>query len=195
MFLACQDTVPPVRNGFREPPTYVDHPRVVRPAGEHEGGDSHPAGLLDRYRASPADVAHDLRVVGERGRRHGIGEHVLLFFLHSVEDGSCDGLRRSLRYVGVSDFAKTLQRPRGAGMAEHPGAIARNRRLTRAQAARAPRSRRYGRGAPLVARLGPRKTLRARGRVPLGPRRAFGLPRGGPGRREWLQRASAPPRA
>jgi PAS domain S-box-containing protein len=46
-----------------------------------------------------------------------------------------------------------------------------------------------------VATLGPRKTLRARGPGPPGPRRAFGLPRGGPGRRAWLRRASAPPRA
>src|SRR5713226_8258417 len=33
------------------------------------------------------------------GLRHGIGEDVLLPVLHSVEDGSRDGLRRSLRYV------------------------------------------------------------------------------------------------
>ena len=121
------------------------------PAGEHVGGDRHPASLVDRDRFVPADVAHDLRVVGERGRRRGIGEDVLLFFLHSVEDGSCDRLRRGLRYVGVSDLAKILQCPRGAGIAERPGAIARNRQWNaspRGEGPAAPRRRRHGRSAP-----------------------------------------------
>src|SRR5918998_6025429 len=84
------------------------------------------------------------------------------------------------------------------GMAERPGAITRNWRWDASpsgEAPAAPRRRRDGRDASLVARLGPRKTLRARRRVPPGPRRAFGLPRGGPGRRAWLRRASAPPHA
>src|SRR5215208_27087 len=71
VLLVLQDLVPSVWQGNRELSAYVDHPRRARPAGEDEGGCRRCAGHVGRYRATPADIAHHLGVVGHR-RRHGL---------------------------------------------------------------------------------------------------------------------------
>jgi hypothetical protein len=67
VLLAFQDTVLPVRQGVRNLPADVNRPRGARPANEDKGLGTHTAGKLGRHPPAGA-VAHDLRIVGERGR-------------------------------------------------------------------------------------------------------------------------------
>src|SRR5215210_8697686 len=68
VFLALQNIVPPIRDGGRDLPAYVDHPIRARPATQDKCGDGHRADEFGRDSAAHADVAHDLRVVGEGWR-------------------------------------------------------------------------------------------------------------------------------
>src|SRR5215212_3878490 len=84
VLLVLQDVVPSVWQDIRELSAYVDHQLRARPAGEDEGGTRRCAGHVGRYRATPAAVAHDLGVVGERGRER-FDTHPPRLFAHLLD--------------------------------------------------------------------------------------------------------------